>query len=472
MCETDCAPSTSASAPWRCAIAIISAAGVTVPSALETEVNATMRVRGPSSFSYSSSLTSPLSSTGATRSLAPVAAQSCCQGTMLAWCSSQVTTISSPSRTLRRPQLCATRLIPSVAPRTNTISLARRRVEEPANLFARRLVGVGRAGGERVRGAMDVGILVRIVERQAVDHRLRLLRRRAVVEPDQPAAVDLLAAGSGNRCGSRRRRRRAAPAPASASFGEIACGAGASAAGAAGVATAISKVGGGGADRGARRGGRRIRASDAEWPGKPARSVASAARRSISAANGDTDASSTGALIVDVGSTRGRVTSVCPAAGGPTCPASVVAGAAEPAEAPPNERAGAEAGSRAGRRRSMTPNGGWTGTTCPIALAGGGDGGDHGAGADVGIAGSPIGAPPVTPLKMALASRSIVATSGRNAPIASGSAAPAAVRLRRRHACIPDSGRSRRRRAPPARLRSARPASNRAKSGRRRSPCG
>ncbi len=41
---------------------------------------------------------------------------------MLEWCSSQVMTISSPSPTWRRPQLCATRLIPSVAPRTKTIS--------------------------------------------------------------------------------------------------------------------------------------------------------------------------------------------------------------------------------------------------------------------------------------------------------------------------------------------------------------
>ena len=84
MCETDCAPSTSASAPWRWAMAIISAAGVTVPSALETVGSATMRVRGLNSFSYSSSRMSPRSSTGATRNFAPVAAQSCCQGTILA----------------------------------------------------------------------------------------------------------------------------------------------------------------------------------------------------------------------------------------------------------------------------------------------------------------------------------------------------------------------------------------------------
>src|SRR5208282_5781188 len=51
-CATDCAPSTSASAPWRCAAAIISRAGVTVPRAFETCDSTTMRVRGPSSFVF------------------------------------------------------------------------------------------------------------------------------------------------------------------------------------------------------------------------------------------------------------------------------------------------------------------------------------------------------------------------------------------------------------------------------------
>ncbi len=41
---------------------------------------------------------------------------------MLAWCSSWVVTIRSPLATLARPQLKATRLIASVALRTNTIS--------------------------------------------------------------------------------------------------------------------------------------------------------------------------------------------------------------------------------------------------------------------------------------------------------------------------------------------------------------
>jgi hypothetical protein len=43
-----------------------------------------------------------------------------------------------------------------------------------------------------------------------------------------------------------------------------------------------------------------------------------------------------------------------------------------------------------------------------------GAGGAHGAGAEEGIAGVAIGAPPEKPLKNALASRSIVAGSGAN----------------------------------------------------------
>ena len=59
--------------------------------------NETSFVRGPSSLAYSYRMTCPSSSTGTTRRLAPLPRrQSICHGTMLAWCSSQVTTISSP----------------------------------------------------------------------------------------------------------------------------------------------------------------------------------------------------------------------------------------------------------------------------------------------------------------------------------------------------------------------------------------
>ena len=86
-----------ASAPWRCAISTISRAGVMVPSAFETCVKETMRVRGLSSFSYSSRMIWPCVIDRRDAKCAPFSEASCCQGTMLAWCSSQVMTISSPA---------------------------------------------------------------------------------------------------------------------------------------------------------------------------------------------------------------------------------------------------------------------------------------------------------------------------------------------------------------------------------------
>ena len=71
--------------------------------------------------------------------------------------------------------------------------VVRRRVDESAHLLARRLEGVGRAGGQRMRGAMHVRVLVRVEMRQPVDDRLRLLRGRGVVEPDERLAVDVFA---------------------------------------------------------------------------------------------------------------------------------------------------------------------------------------------------------------------------------------------------------------------------------------
>ena len=106
---------------------------------------------------------------------------------------------------------CATRLIPSVVPRTNTISLGERGVEEAPHLVPRaprrRRSRAPRAYARR--GARSSSRAHR--RREPVDHRLRLLRGRAVVEPDQPLAVHSSPAGSGSRCGSRRRRRSARP---------------------------------------------------------------------------------------------------------------------------------------------------------------------------------------------------------------------------------------------------------------------
>ncbi len=59
---------------------------------------------------------------GTTLSLAPVASQSICQGTMLEWCSIPVMRISSPGSIRGRTKLEATRLTASVVPRVKTIS--------------------------------------------------------------------------------------------------------------------------------------------------------------------------------------------------------------------------------------------------------------------------------------------------------------------------------------------------------------
>jgi len=92
-----------------CAIAMriwtIWRTGVIVPKAFETCVTDTRRVLGPSSFSNSSSRICPSSSTGATRRRAPVSAANICQGTIFAWCSIQLMTISSSLPIWRRPQL-------------------------------------------------------------------------------------------------------------------------------------------------------------------------------------------------------------------------------------------------------------------------------------------------------------------------------------------------------------------------------
>ena len=57
-----------------------------------------------------------------TRSVAPVRSQASCHGTMFEWCSIAEISTSSPAERLAWPQLCATRLIPSVALRVKTIS--------------------------------------------------------------------------------------------------------------------------------------------------------------------------------------------------------------------------------------------------------------------------------------------------------------------------------------------------------------
>ena len=64
--------------------------------------------------------------------------------------------------------------------------------KECLDLLAGLLVGVGCTGGQGVGAAVNVGIVVRIEIRDGVDHALRLLRRRGIVEPHERLAVDLL----------------------------------------------------------------------------------------------------------------------------------------------------------------------------------------------------------------------------------------------------------------------------------------
>mmetsp|Transcript_33012 Transcript_33012/g.77443 ORF Transcript_33012/g.77443 Transcript_33012/m.77443 type:complete len:212 (-) Transcript_33012:52-687(-) len=133
--DTDCAPSTSVVTPWRCAMATSSCTGTTVPSALLTWVTASSLVLGPISLVASLRMICPVSSTGITRRCAPLRAASCCQGTMLAWCSRWETTISSPAPTCCSPQVLATRLIASVAPRTKMTSSAERALTNCATVL-------------------------------------------------------------------------------------------------------------------------------------------------------------------------------------------------------------------------------------------------------------------------------------------------------------------------------------------------
>ena len=99
MCETACAPSTSTRAPWRCAIATISRAGVMVPSAFETCVNATEpRARAEQLLVLLEDDLAAIVDRRDAQPRALLGGRAAATGTMLAWCSSQVMTISSPAR--------------------------------------------------------------------------------------------------------------------------------------------------------------------------------------------------------------------------------------------------------------------------------------------------------------------------------------------------------------------------------------
>ena len=153
-------------------------------------VIATILVRGESSFSNSSIRKLPSSSTGAHLSTAPWRSRRKCQGTMLEWCSMIESTISSPGLDALAPERVGDQVdgLGGVAGEDDLFRA--RRVEEGADFLARALVGFGRGVGEVVQAAMHIGVFGRVGVLEAVEHRLRLLRRGGVVEIDERLAVD------------------------------------------------------------------------------------------------------------------------------------------------------------------------------------------------------------------------------------------------------------------------------------------
>ena len=67
-----------------------------------------------------------------------------------------------------------------------------RGVEEVLHLTAGALIRPGRSNAQGVKSAVNVGVVRRIESAHRVDHGLRLLRRRGVVQIDQGFAVDRL----------------------------------------------------------------------------------------------------------------------------------------------------------------------------------------------------------------------------------------------------------------------------------------
>mmetsp|Transcript_975 Transcript_975/g.2694 ORF Transcript_975/g.2694 Transcript_975/m.2694 type:complete len:201 (+) Transcript_975:571-1173(+) len=123
MCGTDWHASKSTLAPTARAAATTAGTGSSQPSTLDTCGRATSLVLSPRRERRCARSMHPASvSIRAYLTTAPVRCARSCQGTMLAWCSTSLTTISSPGPTLSRPHECATRLMASVAPRVKTIS--------------------------------------------------------------------------------------------------------------------------------------------------------------------------------------------------------------------------------------------------------------------------------------------------------------------------------------------------------------
>ena len=89
--------------------------------------------------------------------------------------------------------------------------LRRRGSEECLHLLPRLLEGVRRPGRQGVGPAMDVRVVLGVEARHGVDHALRLLRRRGVVEPGQRMPVNLLVQGGKLFANGRHVQRARAP---------------------------------------------------------------------------------------------------------------------------------------------------------------------------------------------------------------------------------------------------------------------
>ena len=132
---------------------------------------------------------------GMIRRRAPVSSQSICQGTMLEWCSIAEMRISSPAPTLGRAKLWATRLMPSVVPRTKMISFSSAAWMKRRTLARRVLVCPGGPFAQEVNAAVDIGAVAGVKADERIDDRLGFLGGGGVVEVDQRLAVDLLMQG-------------------------------------------------------------------------------------------------------------------------------------------------------------------------------------------------------------------------------------------------------------------------------------
>jgi len=95
--------------------------GLMVPNALETWFTNTTFVLSENNSAKASLSNSPSCVMGITFNMAPLFSHSICQGTILEWCSSADTRISSPSFNILENPL-ATKLIPWVAPEVKMIS--------------------------------------------------------------------------------------------------------------------------------------------------------------------------------------------------------------------------------------------------------------------------------------------------------------------------------------------------------------